>query len=68
MTNVNKESSYNIGMRNTIWVRAGEHGWVDANEVEIEDVSEDFRGYDVYTFEYKGETYTSNAVSGSRPG
>lgn len=68
MLNQIRELLYNIGMR-TIWIKAGEHGWVDANSVdEILDVSEDPFGRDSYTFLYLGQEYTSIAVGGSQPG
>ncbi len=52
-----------------MWLYAGPtHKWVASYDVEIEDVGEDLQGYDNYTFTYKGETYQSRGVLGSRPG
>lgn len=52
-----------------LWIKAGEYGWVDSNDpaVEIEDLSEDPYGADVYTFTYNGETYQSRAYLGYSP-
>lgn len=52
-----------------MWLYAGPvHKWVASYDVEIEDIGEDIQGYDTYTFTYKGETYHSRGVLGSRPG
>lgn len=53
---------------NRYWVSAGDYGWVSVDEVEFLDCSEDPMGFDVMTFEYKGETFHSRVVGGSRPG
>lgn len=50
------------------WVKAGEYGWINVDDTKFIDISEDEMGRDKYTFEYKGVEYTSNVVSGSRPG
>ena len=55
-------------MKRISWVKAGEHGWVNIDETEFIDICEDGVGRDYYTFEYMGEVYESNIVSGSRPG
>lgn len=49
------------------WVKAGQHGWVDVDETEFENIEESFAG-DVMSFTYKGEKYQSLIVQGSRPG
>lgn len=71
------EKVYNANAMKTyeqpIWVQAGEHGWVNINEVKVEDVSEDPFGFDEYTFAYQDKNglelmYQSRAIRGSRPG
>ena len=53
----------------TVWVRAGENGWIDIKETEFIDISEGMYGEDLYTFEYEGKQYSSTVVrGGSRPG
>lgn len=69
MHNANAMKTY----EQPIWVQAGEHGWVNINEVKVEDVSEDPFGFDEYTFAYQDENglelmYQSRAIRGSRPG
>lgn len=49
------------------WVSAGAHGWVCVDDVEFLNISEGLYG-DEMTFEYKGETFVSRIVIGSRPG
>ena len=50
----------------TTWVKAGGE-WVDLDDTEFLNVSEDLYGRDTITFEYEGDTYESIAVNGSRP-
>jgi hypothetical protein len=51
------------------WVYAGpDNGWVDSDKVEFVDIAEGADGRDEMTFEYEGVEYTSNIISGSRPG
>ena len=45
------------GMRNSYVTVGGEYILVD--DVEFVDIQEDFMGYDLMTFNYKGEEYTS---------
>lgn len=49
------------------WVYAGEHGWVNVDNTEFVDISEDWYGNDILTFVYKGVHYYSNIVIGDRP-
>lgn len=53
-------------MNKTFWVKAKE--WIDIEEVEVTDCSEDVYGRDVVCFEYEGEEYESIVVVGSCPG
>jgi hypothetical protein len=36
--------------------------WIDLRETEFLDVSEDFQGYDLYSFLYKGESFQSRVI------
>ena len=36
--------------------------WVPVTQVVFEDISEDFMGFDLMTFTYKGETYKSRII------
>ena len=49
------------------WVNAGDYGWVDVSRVEFVDIEEDFRGFDVMTFNYFGEEYKSRVSIGNKP-
>lgn len=33
--------------------------WISTNDVEFVDIAEDFQGYDLMTFNYKGKEYKS---------
>lgn len=48
------------------WVKAGEYGWVNVEDVDFEDISEGPYG-DLMTFYYKSEIFTSVIVNGSKP-
>lgn len=37
--------------------------WIPCSETEFVDISEDFQGYDLMTFKYKGEEYKSRIVN-----
>lgn len=54
-----------------LWLRAGDLGWVDANNhegLQVVNVEEDTTGCDVYTFLLDGAEYVSYGYTGSKPG
>ena len=53
--------------KDTAWVSAGKHGWVDVDDTEFLNIEESPYG-DVMYFEYEGEEYSSLIVFGGRPG
>jgi hypothetical protein len=53
--------------KNTAWVFAGKHGWVDIDETEFENIEETPYGDRMY-FSYKGTIYSSQIVLGGKPG
>jgi hypothetical protein len=36
--------------------------WIDLRETEFLDVSEDFQGFDLYSFSYMGEVFQSRVI------
>ncbi len=54
-------------MKQKIWVRARQHGWISADEVEFSNIEEGPFG-DVMSFEFRDEFFESQIVVGSKPG
>jgi hypothetical protein len=49
------------------WVLAGDHGWLDTNDVLFIDIGEDVYGRDLMTFYFLGDQYQSIVVCGNKP-
>ena len=49
------------------WVHADYHGWLNVDNVQFIDISEDMIGQDVMTFKYKNKIFDSNIAYGSKP-